>query len=211
MLLKSALKMLASQLNLLGLSNEALYVYALVNRAEKRTKLFSDPSYQKNIQALLKELGLSPNYNIEDAVNLLSAAAYLKEGITDNNLFLAGLSIAALIPSLEDLKSVSQTTNIPVNSPLLLPIAQLIDKNQGLIKGSLDKFKDPKLKSYIEYYIPDGELLIQYSDRIWNALKAWSFKEINKPPTENEEENPSNEDDLNSRVDQMLSDFNDQL
>lgn len=206
-----SLKILANQLNSLGLTEESLHIFAIINRAEKRTKLFSDPKYEKNIQTLLKELGLSSNYNIEDAVNLLTASAYLKEGITDNNLLLAGLAIAALIPTLEDLKPISQSATLTADSPLLLPTAQLINKNQGLIKSTLDKFKNPKLSPYIKYYIPDGELLIQYSDRIWLALQDWSTKVMKTPPTPEEDEEATNESEVESQVDQMLSDFNDAL
>lgn len=206
------LKKLAAQLHSLGLREEALRVNAVVNRAENRTKLFSDPNYQKNIKSLLKGLGLSSNYNIEDSVELLCAAAYLKEGITESNLLLAGLSIASLIPTLQELKKVVGITDIPAESALIIPAAQLINKNQGMIKSALDKFKDPKLAAYIKYYIPNGELLIQHVDRIWEALRIWALKAIKTPPpTEETPTEIENTKDIEGQVDQMLSDLNSQL
>lgn len=205
------LKKLAAQLTSLDLYKESFVVEALINRAEKRTKLFSDPSYQKNIQSLLKSLGLSSVYNIEDAVELLCAAGYLKEGITDNNLLLAGLSIASLIPTLQELKKIIGT-DISSDSSLILPAAQLINKNQGLIKSSLDKFKNPKLIPYIKHYIPDGDLLTQYADRIWEALRVWALKAIKTPPpTEDAPTEIEDTTDLEGQVDQLLADFNSQL
>ena len=206
------LKKLAAHLYSLGLRDEAIRINAVVNRAENRTKLFSDPNYQKNIKALLRSLGLSSNYNIEDAVELLCAAAYLKEGITDSNLLLAGLSIASLIPTLQDLKKVVGITDIPAESTLIIPAAQLINKNQGLIKSALDKFKDPKLISYIKYYIPNGELLTQHADRIWEALRIWALKSVKTPPpTEEAPTEIENTEDIEGQVDEMLADLNSQL
>lgn len=197
---------LSEQLKSFGLPYEALLVTAILSRAEKKMKLFQDPKYQTNLLKILRQLGL--NYDPEDSVDLLNAAEYLKEGATENNFLLAGLSIASLMPGLHDLSKIIAAPKLPADSALLIPAAKLIIKNQGSIKTYLDKLKDPKIAPYLKYYIPDGELLTKYSDRMAEALRLWSLR-VNKNPTPVETE--ESDVDLEAEVDKMLTNLNSQL
>ncbi len=171
---------LATHLDSLGFSQESQQINVLIKSAlpsvnEQRTKLYSSPDFQKFVFKLLQDLGL--NYTFEAATYFMNASQYLKEGVNERNLFLAGLSISCLIPGLESLKSGFDPSPKPEVEKLL---SELILKEQGKIQAKINRLKEPKIQASIQKMIPDGQLLITHADRIWAAMRQWAFLQKNK-------------------------------
>ncbi len=171
------LKELIINLKNFNLKTEALEVqelikYALTPGAEYALKLFQNPKYQAHLINLLKVLGFNPTQ--ENLIKVLQAAEYLKEGINENNLLLAGFTLISLMPNLESVVELINNPNPKVQATI--DIAKLIIKHQGMIQGNLNRMKEPKLIDYFQKYIPNGQLLVQYGDRIWAAVREWALK-----------------------------------
>lgn len=172
---------LSEQLEINGFLNEASEVKELVkqaiyNRSYQSLKLLQNPQYRENLTKLLTHFGFKTTP--ESAINLLNAAAYLREGATDNNFRLAGLSLIAIIPGMEPVFKIILSPSGKADPALALQVAKLIIQNQGTVQAKLSKFKEPQSAASTKAYIPNGQLLTTYSDRMWSAVRNWALLTI---------------------------------
>lgn len=124
---------------------------------------------QNQMGLILNYLGLAPR-NVSESV-LDKAALYLSEGINNNSLGLSALNIVAMIPGLQDTFTILRNKN---DKESCKASANKIKAEMGRIKTIFAKLKNPQARDYIAYYIPHGELLSIYSDRMIIALQLWT-------------------------------------
>lgn len=158
---------------------------AVIGRPAQELKLFKDPKYYDTLRQLLLSMGLKATR--QNTIDFLNAAAYLHEGATQNHLLMAGLSIASLVQGMDKLSVILANPRQKPNTEVAKTLAQSIINNQGLIQGKFNQLKISKFAESIKGYIPDGNLLIQYADRMWNEVRTWALttlgsKTVAKPP-----------------------------
>lgn len=172
---------LSKYLNSINFKKEAMEIYTLTKLAipshsEQEMKLFQSPKYQKYLMNLLRAIGLKSE--IKSAIYLINSGAYLKEGITERNLILSAITVAALIPGLESLEEILKNPNMPLEKSK--PLANLILQNQGKIQNIFKRFKQNKFIPHLTKNVTNGIFLVEYCDRMWNSLRNWTFLILSK-------------------------------
>jgi hypothetical protein len=123
---------------------------------------------------ILDLLGLAPG--VGEFADLINAGTYLAEGANPKTLFNAGVSIVSMITGLGDsskiLKYVGKAYNV-TDLKVLEPIARRIINNADNIKAVFSRLKSTEVKKRLQN-VPNGELLIKYSDAMANVVLSWA-------------------------------------
>jgi hypothetical protein len=171
---------LADYLDCDGFEKEADTVDSLVKLsarpAPQKVKEYQNPSDMRPLLFLIKSLGLVPG--VDNGASLVNASLYLTEGVSSSNLLLSALSIASMVPGMEDVDKFIKYGST-LDSETTLKLVRLIMDNKEKIKFSFDRLKDKKIIPYMKKYIPQGNLLPMYSDRMFEEMRKWAYDIIN--------------------------------
>lgn len=166
---------LSNYINSLSLKEESEHILKLSQLASYKSKPRVIDS--RTMSILLQNIGLAPR-NVEEST-LDKAAIYLSEGINDMNLVMSGLSITSMIPGLQDVFKILKFGK-SLDEKTILLIAEHMFDELGKIQFIFNKLKQKDISNYLKSYLPHGELLVIYSDRIFNAIKIWINNIINE-------------------------------
>jgi len=128
------------------------------------------------VQTALDILGLVPVYG--EVADFTNAVLYLSQGLNQNNLLLAGLSITSMVPTLGDVSKVLKYGS-KLAPEVLKKIAQTLLSKQGAVRAVFTKMADPKNLSVVQSAIPNIELLVKNANRMFEAVRAWLHNIIN--------------------------------
>lgn len=138
----------------------------------QRMKQQSAMSASDAMHLILDLIGLVPAYG--EAADLTNAALYLAEGLTDENIFKAAISVTSMVSGLGDVAKTLKYVGRTVSPTYFKTIANLILDNIDTIQAVFSRLKDAKVSKYLSQYVTSGELLSQNSDRMFLAVKKWA-------------------------------------
>lgn len=138
----------------------------------QRMKQQSAMSASDAMHLILDLIGLVPAYG--EAADLTNAALYLAEGLTDENIFKAAISITSMVSGLGDVAKALKYVGRTVSPTYFKTIANLILDNIDTIQAVFSRLKDTKVSKYLAQYVTSGKLLSQNSDRMFLAVKKWA-------------------------------------
>lgn len=153
---------------------------SIMGPSDERIKELTDNSNNEGTHILLDMLGLAPG--VGEIADFANAALYLSEGINVKSLFNAGISLTSMLTGLGDsskalkyLDKVFEAKDLQV----LQPIIRNIISKETEIKALFTRLKSTEVKKRLGD-VPYGDLLIKYSDKMFEVIINWAKSLLNK-------------------------------
>ena len=188
--MKKELVILADNLDQYGLVKEADEVDSLLLKISQQEpqgqKIFVQQRHP--IVLILTFIGLTPGSN--NGLDFVNAPLYLKNGITKRNLLITALTITSLLQGMEVCLEVAKGSE---DDKILLEAARLILERKEVIKSIFDKIKNKRVAASISRFVLYGELLVKYSDMMFETMRKWALDIVSTKSDETEEPQDSDE------------------
>jgi len=120
--------------------------------------------------AILDIVGIVPV--VGEFADLANAALYLSKGASFNNLLMAALSVASMVPGIGDLSKVIKYGS-KITPDLAKRTADLILANRGAIEKAFSSLNSTKAAPILAK-LPNGNLLKNNATKLWPALDGWA-------------------------------------